>query len=149
MKLILSLSLMGLIFGTLPAMAGHEVNNGTMEAWYCQGVGHLQGNVGSVILPFEMRISPKSVELTIMTEAKTVVRTEKVVLSSTAVNYGNGAAELRSYKPSTTLMKDLVAYITISDIGKIMQTPHNGTVDFSLENGVRFYANAMACNNYF
>lgn len=149
MKLILSLSLIGLFFGTLPAMAGHEVNNGTLEAWYCQGTGYLQGTAGTASLPFELRISPNEVELQIMTVSNTALHTEKLFLNSTAVNYSTGAAELRSYKPSNALMKDLAAYITISDIGKVLSTPHNGTVDFALENGVRFYANSMACNNYF
>lgn len=149
MKLILSLSLMGLFFGTSAAMAGHEVNNGTLEAWYCQGSGYLQGTAGTVKMPFELRISPNEVELKVMTVANTALYTQKLFLNSTAVNYSTGAAELRSYKPSNALMKDLAAYITISDIGKVLETPHNGTVDFSLDNGVRFFANSMTCNNYF
>lgn len=149
MKLILSLSLMGLFFGTLPAMAGHEVNNGTLQSWYCQGAGHLQGAAGVASMPFELRISPNEVELKVLSNANTVITTEKLFLNSTAVNYSTGAAELRSYKPSNSLMRDLAAYITISEIGKVLNRPHTGTVDFSLDNGVRFYANSMECNNYF
>lgn len=149
MKSLISFVSALLVFASLNAQAGHEVNDGGLATWYCQGAGYLQGTAGIVNLPFELRISPNEMELTILSTANTVVRTEKLPLSSRAVNYGNGYAELRSFKPSSALMKDLAAYVTIAEIGKVLDHPHNGTVDFSLDNGVRFFTNSMDCNNYF
>ncbi|MBS1969304.1 MAG: hypothetical protein JSU04_03315 [Bdellovibrionales bacterium] len=149
MRILISFVSALLVFASLSAQAGHEVNDGGLATWYCKGAGYLQGTAGTVNLPFELRISPNEMELTILSTTNSVIRTEKLSLSSRAVNYGNGYAELRSFKPSNALMKDLAAYVTIADIGKVLDHPHNGTVDFSLDNGVRFFTNSMQCNNYF
>jgi hypothetical protein len=133
----------------MSAQAGHEVNDGGLTTWYCKGNGYLQGANGSVKLPFELRVSREELELIILSTTNTVIRTENLPLSNRAVNYSNGYAELRSFKPSSALMKELAAYVTIADIGKVLDHPHSGTVDFSLDNGVRFFSNSMDCNNYF
>lgn len=149
MKIFISFVSSILCLAALQAQAGHEVNDGSLTTWYCQGTGYLKGSAGTVKLPFQLRVSPLEVELQVLSTTNTVLRTEKLFLDSTTVNYSDGTAELRSYKQSGTLMKDLAAYITIKSVGQVIDHAHDGTVDFALENGVSFFANTMACNNYF
>lgn len=149
MKLINSAIASVLCLTALQARAGHEVNDGSLETWYCEGTGLLKGQAGAVNLPFELRISASELQLTIKNAKDLVLVDKSLPLAATAVNYGNGDAELRSYKPSTSLWQDQAAYILIHDIGNVSVDEKTGSAEFSLDNGVSFVSHIMACKNYF
>ncbi|WP_413289720.1 hypothetical protein [Bdellovibrio sp. HCB337] len=150
MKWIIASIAFSLMFGSAQARAGHEVGNGTLTNWHCAGHASIKNQNGTrVILPFQMRLYKKEMEVSFLDQNSQEMYKHVLSVDSAVYYKATGLVEIRSYKNSTSLTKELQAYATLRKVGQILSEPVSGSLVVNLGNEVMLSSHAMTCQDYF
>lgn len=150
MKSIIASFTTVLLLVSFQAHAGHEVGNGGLTTWVCEGhASLLDKNGGRAIMPFEMRLEKKKMDVMILNSDLKVVLQKEMVLGSAIYYKATGIVEIRSFKDSTSLTKETQAFAILRKVGQTMSEPILGTLEVKMNDNITLSSHSMKCQDYF